>query len=400
MQTRFPSSHVSHFPELEELLNDIQSQWESELQSLSQVSLFPSTHKADSTTGHPLTHAALRTDSRPPRSARRRSNRKPLSSRRLRRHVIVFCALTGGIALWQVLQPVTQVEPSQKLRRVMSQNTLSKVAAFRKEIAQGDHFMPESDKPFHYIVQEGDTVAKLARKFHIHPNTIIKNNDPQKLKSERLIPGTRLTILPVDGITHPVQKGETLAELAQRYKQPMAEIIDINHLDDPHMLVENQPLIIPNASELRLRAQGSSHATSRAGKLHTNTKKQVYTRTSNRLSWPSAGIVTSNFGWRWFRMHQGMDIAAPLGTPIRAAKEGRVVASGWMGGYGYAVDVDHGRGLVTRYAHCSELHVRVGEWVTRGQVLATVGSTGHSTGPHLHFEVHLDGEPVNPRHYF
>lgn len=111
-------------------------------------------------------------------------------------------------------------------------------------------------------------------------------------------------------------------------------------------------------------------------------------------------MVTSNYGRRWFRMHNGMDVAAPVGTAIKAVKEGRVVYSGWMGGYGYAVDIQHANGLRTRYAHCSALKVSVGQSVARGQVIAAMGSTGHSTGPHLHFEVHQNGRPVDPRGFF
>lgn len=413
MQTNFPPSNPPQFPELDQLFQDIQSQWELEIQSLSQVSALPTSPIAPVP---PLTAAS---------SPRRRSRRKPLiaasrpvrRSRRLpkpkpglrlpgtqwlARSAAAVLILTGALAFLQAWRPAGQADSTQKIRRVMSQNTLSKVAAFRKEVAEGNHYMPDSDKPLQYVVQEGDTVTKLARKFHVNPNTIIKNNDRKKLKADRMVPGTRLTILPVDGIAHPVEKGETIAELAKRYKKPMDEIIEVNDLDNPHMIVEKQRLIIPNASELRLRPQESlpTAAHTQAGKLRSAARKHGYTRTGNRLSWPSAGIVTSNFGWRWFRMHQGIDVAAPIGTPIRAVKEGRVVASGWMGGYGYAVDVDHGNGLVTRYAHCSELHVRVGQLVSRGQVLAAMGSTGHSTGPHLHFEVHLNGEPVNPRNYF
>lgn len=115
------------------------------------------------------------------------------------------------------------------------------------------------------------------------------------------------------------------------------------------------------------------------------------------LIWPSDGRASSEFGWRGGRMHNGIDLAAPSGTPILAADDGHVVFAGWKGGYGRTVDIDHGDGVVTRYAHQSELHVSDGQRVTRGQRIGDVGTTGSSTGPHLHFEVEIDGEPVDPR---
>jgi len=115
-------------------------------------------------------------------------------------------------------------------------------------------------------------------------------------------------------------------------------------------------------------------------------------RVSNGFVWPTQGILTSGYGWRWGRMHRGIDIAGPVGTPIVAAAPGVVVRSGWnSGGYGNLVDVRHADGSMTRYAHNSRLLVREGEQVRQGQQIAEMGSTGYSTGPHLHFEVHLPG---------
>jgi len=109
--------------------------------------------------------------------------------------------------------------------------------------------------------------------------------------------------------------------------------------------------------------------------------------------------VTSGFGMRWGRMHTGIDIAVPTGTPVHAAAAGTVVYSGWMSGYGFLVAVDHGNGLATAYAHNSSLLVRVGDHVAQGQVISLSGSTGHSTGPHVHFEVRVNGVPVDPLSY-
>ena len=117
--------------------------------------------------------------------------------------------------------------------------------------------------------------------------------------------------------------------------------------------------------------------------------------------WPAAGFVSSPYGLRFngTEFHQGIDIAADMGAPIVATADGVVTAAGWNGGYGNMVDVDHGGGIVTRYGHASALAVTVGQQVRRGEVIAYVGSTGRSTGPHVHYEVRVDGQPVNPAGY-
>ncbi|MGB3309975.1 MAG: peptidoglycan DD-metalloendopeptidase family protein [Nodosilinea sp.] len=122
---------------------------------------------------------------------------------------------------------------------------------------------------------------------------------------------------------------------------------------------------------------------------------------SNGFVWPTQGTFTSGYGWRWGRMHRGIDIAGPVGTPIVAAAPGVVVRSGWnSGGYGNLVDIRHADGSVTRYAHNSRLLVREGQQVGQGQQISEMGSTGYSTGPHLHFEIHPPNSgAVNPMAY-
>lgn len=120
---------------------------------------------------------------------------------------------------------------------------------------------------------------------------------------------------------------------------------------------------------------------------------------SGQLGWPAAGPVTSGFGSRWGRMHEGIDIGVGTGTPVHAAAAGTVVYAGWMSGYGNIVVIDHGNGLSTAYAHNSSLVVGQGSTVGPGFVIALSGSTGHSTGPHIHFEVRVNGLPVDPLGY-
>ncbi|MDO5786986.1 MAG: peptidoglycan DD-metalloendopeptidase family protein [Phascolarctobacterium sp.] len=126
---------------------------------------------------------------------------------------------------------------------------------------------------------------------------------------------------------------------------------------------------------------------------------------TGRFMWPCRGPITSYFGWRTHpvfgttKYHSGMDIGVDYGTPIMAADSGTVIYSGWLGGYGYAVMIDHGSGLVTLYAHNQSLNVYEGQYVNKGTCIAYAGSTGYSTGPHCHFEVRLHGEVTEPLNY-
>jgi murein DD-endopeptidase MepM/ murein hydrolase activator NlpD len=141
-----------------------------------------------------------------------------------------------------------------------------------------------------------------------------------------------------------------------------------------------------NASEGELYHPNDSNTPVRAGE------------TTIGFSWPASGTLTSKFGRRWGRMHKGIDIAGPIGTPVNAAADGIVVAAGWSsGGYGNLVEVKHNDGTTTRYGHNNRLSVAVGQVVRQGQQVAEMGSTGHSTGSHLHFEIRPSGgDAVNP----
>ena len=120
---------------------------------------------------------------------------------------------------------------------------------------------------------------------------------------------------------------------------------------------------------------------------------------SSGFVWPVHGVLTSSFGWRWGRMHEGIDIAVGNGTPVVASASGTVIVAGWMGGYGNLVVVDHGNGIATAYGHNTSVAVAPGQSVAQGQLIAYSGNTGNSTGPHVHFEVRVNGAAVDPLGY-
>ena len=146
--------------------------------------------------------------------------------------------------------------------------------------------------------------------------------------------------------------------------------------------------------------QSSSSSSSSSGEVY-----RAAPSGSGGMIWPVSGPITSPFGWRTHpifgnqRFHSGLDIGADYGVPIHAAKAGTVSHAGWIGGYGNTVMIEHGDGIVTLYGHNQSLNVSVGQQVSQGQVIAYCGSTGNSTGPHCHFEVRLNGEPVSPYNY-
>ncbi len=134
----------------------------------------------------------------------------------------------------------------------------------------------------------------------------------------------------------------------------------------------------------------------------TVSKSKVAPKSTGKMSWPARGRIVSGFGYRrhplWggTHFHTGVDIAAPYGAPVRAADSGEVIFAGWWDGFGKSVVINHGKGITTVYGHMSRLYVRSGQVIGKGQVVGLIGSTGYSTGPHLHFEVRVKGKPVNP----
>lgn len=238
----------------------------------------------------------------------------------------------------------------------------------------------ERPKVLVHKVQSGETLWDIAKAYGITVDTILAANDITN--SNRIRVGQELQILTVSGVLHPVASGESLWEISSRYNIPMDKIVEANEIRDPSRIQPNTKLVIPGATQLRPR-----DVLVVSGQLQ------------KAFDWPTRGRISSPFGPRWGRMHNGIDIAVPTGTPIRAAASGTVTFSGWNGGYGYIVMIDHGNGVETRYAHNSRLVASVGQRVDRGQIVAYSGNTGNSTGPHLHFEIRHRGQPYDPQRF-
>lgn len=197
---------------------------------------------------------------------------------------------------------------------------------------------------------------------------------------------------------HKLNKGETLLSLAMKYKVSVDKIIAANNNLKPENLQINQPVIIPTKSIDRNASRSRAvRLASRSLSAGTDSRGARY---SGRFFWPASGEYSSGFGPRGGRFHSGIDIAAAVGTPINAVMNGTVIYTGWESGYGLTVEIRHPNGLVTRYAHCSQIYVNNGQQVDGGQKIAAMGMTGHVTGPHVHFEVLMNGVQVNPRQYF
>lgn len=266
------------------------------------------------------------------------------------------------------------------------------------DITNIDTVTEESDKPrrdvVEYTVKGGDTLSSIAKKFS-------RKDDPMDVESiaflngfsqnKILKPADVIKIPPTSGIVVTVRSGDTIYALAKKYGLPSAQpIVDWPYNsfadDEKFTLLAGQSLVIPGgrAPAVVLQAPQNIRKTPTSG---------VFTPGNGQFSWPIQGLITQYFAW----YHSGLDIAGPIGTPITAADSGRVVTVLYENyGYGYHVIVDHGNGYQTLYGHMSRIDVSNGQNVSRGQTLGLRGSTGRSTGPHLHFEVMQNGAKINP----
>ncbi len=247
-----------------------------------------------------------------------------------------------------------------------------------------------------YVVQKGDNVYKIADKFDLEPQTIMWANGSLAQNPDLLRPGQELIILPINGVYHTVVKGDTLQKIAKKYKADVNHIIECpyNNLDPENPQIEpGQKLIIPGG----IKPYVAREVTAYKGPIPKDAK-----RGTGIFGWPASGRITDRFGFRTLsgRWHGGLDIANMKGTPVYAADSGFVIFAGWSNqGYGNLIIIDHLNGYKTYYGHLEVMYVSVGQSVAKGSLIAAMGSTGRSTGPHLHFEVRYKGVRKNPELY-
>jgi murein DD-endopeptidase MepM/ murein hydrolase activator NlpD len=247
-----------------------------------------------------------------------------------------------------------------------------------------------------YVVEAGDTVGEIALKFDLEAETVMWANGNLAQNPDLLRPGQELVILPIDGVYHTVVKGDTLESLAEHYKAEVQSIIDCpyNNLDPENVSINpGDKLIVPGGIKPYVPRSVSVYK----GAIPANAE-----RGTGLFVWPATGTLTDRFGFRTKsgRWHNGLDIASLRGSPVVAADSGFVTFAGWTDvGYGNLVVIDHRNGYETRYAHLQAFFVTAGQSVGQGAQIAAMGTTGNSSGPHVHFEIRHKGVRKNPEMY-
>ncbi len=237
-----------------------------------------------------------------------------------------------------------------------------------------------------YLVQPNDNVSRIAERFEVKPETILWANAQLENDPDMLTVGEELVILPINGAYHIVRAGETVESIAKQYKIDATAILnyELNNLKPGEGLSAGQKLIVPGGRKTIPRKVVTAYS----GPIPSSAA-----RGTGNFGWPISGYITQQF-WAG---HPGIDIGAPTGTPIRAADSGFVTFAGWDNtGFGKFIVIDHGNGFATTYGHLDVFAVTAGDSVKKGQLIARVGNTGRSTGPHLDFRIRQNGVWRNP----
>ncbi|MCC7164501.1 MAG: M23 family metallopeptidase [Anaerolineae bacterium] len=241
-----------------------------------------------------------------------------------------------------------------------------------------------------YAVKPGDNVSVIAARFGVTPDSVIWANSTLENNPDALTVGQELFVPPVSGVLHQVAKGETITSVAARFKADPAAIFNDPFNQTIHDFKSSPPILIPG--QFIMVPGGSKPIVVRQVTYNKTTPGNAIKGTSN-FQWPTAACV-SQFYWG---RHPGVDLANSQGTAVVAADGGFVEYVGWDGsGYGNMILINHGNGAITRYAHLSAFAVSSGTSVSKGQLIGRIGSTGRSTGPHLHFELIVNGVHRNP----
>ena len=245
-------------------------------------------------------------------------------------------------------------------------------------VSTEENDFPTTDTISVYEIKKGDTLSTVAKLFGVSKNTIIWAND---LKSNNLIPGDTIVILPMTGVKYIAKDGDTVSSIAKKYKADVDDIAKFNGISKDADLKAGDIILVPD---------GEISIATPITKKKTGTSKLL---NSYSFTAPTGELIRPVLGGRktqGLHGHNGIDIASSVGTPIMASGNGRVILAkmgGYNGGYGNMIIIAHDNNIQTVYAHLSAVYVTSGQMVTQGEVIGAMGNTGHSTGPHLHFEV-------------
>lgn len=248
-----------------------------------------------------------------------------------------------------------------------------------------DNIAEQGNKVIDYEVQEGDTISQIASDFRVSVNAIIWANKLANINA--IQPGMILQIPPVTGVIHVVQSGDTVSTIAQKYGAEQDKIIEFNGLPLSGDLQVGQQVIVPDGT-----MPSAARGTPRTAVASITSRFDLLPKLPGYFLMPTSGTRTQGLHGR-----NGIDVANSCGTPLLAAAEGTVTVaklSGWNGGYGDYVKITHPNGTETLYSHMSKVFVRAGQYVSQGFEIGKMGTTGRSTGCHLHFEVHGAQNPL------
>lgn len=261
-------------------------------------------------------------------------------------------------------------------------------------------FTFEGKKPEHsfqtYTVERSDTPNGIAEKFGIKPETLLGGNPKLSEESNLLQVGVELIILPIDGVLHDVQPGDTLESISEQYGISQEDVIAYapNNLEFPYRLYPETQIMVPGAVREVFVWDPPTISSTSSGSGYGIRPAVVGTGT---FIWPVGSRRITQYYWYG---HRGLDIASAEGSPLYAADTGTVVWADWsIYCYGNLIVVDHGNGYLTLYAHLSSINVYPGQVVYQGNAIGATGNTGCSSGPHLHLEIRLNGNPDDPIYY-
>ena len=303
-------------------------------------------------------------------------------------HLSMAFLVAGGVSLGPVL--ISEKFHHSWQGETPGFSTLS-VAAAGMETATLVSAKPRADI-VNYQVKTGDTLSTIAKKFGISVDTIRWENNLKSAKAIKV--GQKLKILPVTGVVHKVKHGETIYSIAKKYRVDAQAIVNWPYNsfanDETFALAVGQMLIIPDGIKPKEAPTVSRRLFAKVPAAGTVTG-------TGQFAWPTNGVITQ--GYRWY--HRAIDIANPSAPNVVAADTGTVIVAGWPHpwAYGNRIIINHGNGYKTLYAHLSRIYVKVGQTVKQGQVIGRMGTTGRSTGTHLHFEIRKNNVPQNPFNY-